>query len=134
MPLYEYLCENGHKFDRYLKLANYKDEQTCDCGASTRKLISTPMIAPMFEDYESPIDGRPITSKQKRLDDMARNDCVPYEVGIVEENTKKLKTAEDKLERDIDRTVDYSIAQMPTKQREKLEQELKHTNIEFVRK
>lgn len=126
MPTYQLKCSNGHIFDRYLKLKNYNDPQVCDCGAPALRQIVAPMIAPRFEEYESPIDGRPITSKRKRLDDLARHNCVPYEKNLIEENNKKLRDEELKLEKAIDQTVDMEIAKMPAKKREHLESELSH--------
>jgi hypothetical protein len=41
--------------------------------------IATPMLQSDIEPYASPIDGRMITSRTQRRDDLARNGCVPYE-------------------------------------------------------
>ena len=134
MPIYEFACPKGHKFDRFLKLANYKEIQTCECGTEAIKLISTPMIAPTFEAYESPIDGSPITSKRKRIEDLARSDCVPYEEGMVEENNRRMKNHELKLEKAMDETVEDTIVNMPARKKEKLESEMKSDiNIEYGR-
>ena len=124
MPTYEFLCDKGHKFDRYLKLKDYRVPQTCECGAESRKLMSTPMIAPSFEAYESPIDGKPITSKQKRIEDLAKSGCVPYEMGMVEENNKRLRNGELKLEKGMEETVDHEISQMSARKQELLEQDI----------
>jgi hypothetical protein len=40
---------------------------------------SMPMIRSDIQPYKSPIDGRLITSASERRDDLARNNCVPYE-------------------------------------------------------
>jgi len=122
--LYEYLCDNGHKFDRVLKLKDYREPQICDCGAKSRKVLSTPMIAPMFEDYQSPIDGTPITSKRKRLEDLRRNDCVEYDPGMVSDYNNKIAAGEKALEQAVDKTVEQTILAMPGDKREKLGKEL----------
>lgn len=124
MPTYLLKCENGHTFDRYLKLANYNDPQTCECGAQAKRQITKTMIAPMFEDYQSPIDGSPITSKKKRLNDLARSGCVPYEPSVREENNSRIKKQEQALEKAMDQTIEAQIEAMPSRKREKLEQEL----------
>lgn len=132
--LYEYRCDNGHVFERVLKLADYNLPQTCECGAESTKLISTPMIAPQFEAYESPIDGKVISSKKKRIDDLARNDCVPYEEGIAEESTRRMKMEEQKLERKMENSVDEAIEKMPARQKEALESEMRAgAGIEYGR-
>lgn len=41
--------------------------------------IATPMFASDIEPYKSPIDGRVIGGRAARRDDLARNNCVPYE-------------------------------------------------------
>lgn len=38
-----------------------------------------PMVRSDIEPYASPIDGRMITSRSERREDLARNNCVPYE-------------------------------------------------------
>lgn len=43
--------------------------------------VVMPMIASDIEPYKSPIDGRVISSRSARREDMARNNCVPYEPG-----------------------------------------------------
>ena len=37
------------------------------------------MVVSDIEDYRSPIDGRPITSRSHRREDLKRNDCVEAE-------------------------------------------------------
>jgi putative FmdB family regulatory protein len=41
MPLYEYLCEAGHRFERIVKFSDPPLE-SCPCGARVEKLVSTP--------------------------------------------------------------------------------------------
>jgi len=125
VPTYEFKCTNGHKFDRYLKLRDYQEPQWCVCGAESTKLISIPMITPSFEAYESPIDGRPITTKKARSEDMKRNGCVPYETGMVENNNQNLRNEELKLEKSLDDTVDSEISKMDSRQHDQLESSLK---------
>lgn len=44
MPLYEYLCENGHRFERIVKFSDPPLEACPTCGAGVQKLISSPAI------------------------------------------------------------------------------------------
>jgi len=56
--------------------------------------IATPMVRSDIEPYASPIDGRMITSRTQRRDDLARNNCVPYEpIGNVPRGVKNPKYA-----------------------------------------
>lgn len=41
--------------------------------------VVMPMIQSDIEPYKSPVDGRVIGSRSARRDDLARNNCVPYE-------------------------------------------------------
>lgn len=54
MPLYDYVCEAGHRFERVVPLACYNEEQDCECGAAAEKLVSAPRV---FSDCIDPIRG-----------------------------------------------------------------------------
>jgi len=124
MPIYEYLCDKGHKFDRYLKMDDYKKPQICECGEKSKKLFSPAMIINSFESYESPIDGSIISTPKKRRDDLARSGSVPYEPGMRQDADTLAKNSEVKLEREMDNTVDKLLYEMPSNKREKLINEL----------
>lgn len=125
MPIYEFKCEEGHLFDRYLPLAEYKSPQVCECGKAAIKLISRPNIAPIFVPYQSPITGEMIETKHARTEDLKKSNCVPYETGLIEESQKRVKREEQKLDAEIGTTVERVIETMSPKQRENLENELK---------
>ena len=44
MPLYEYECERGHRFERIVKFSDPPIAVCPECGAPVRKLISSPAI------------------------------------------------------------------------------------------
>lgn len=50
--------------------------------------IAMPMIVSDIPEYRSPIDGRPITSRSHRREDLARNNCVPYEPSLKPKHPK----------------------------------------------
>jgi len=92
------------------------------------------MIAPMFEDYPSPIDGSPITSRRKRAEDLARNECVEYDPQMRHDYDRRIKEEEKKLDQAVERTVEETILSMPSDKREKLGQELeKGADTEYQR-
>lgn len=127
MPTYEYLCEEGHRFERFLKLRDYKTPQVCDCGRDSRKIISIPMLncdIKPWESYISPSTGRNITSYKERRQDMADSGCIDYEP-LSSHTTKHMETEDRKLEKAMDETVEKTISEMPVRKREKLDQELK---------
>ena len=41
-----------------------------------------PMVMREISEYQSPIDGKPITSRSERNEDCKRNDAIPWEPGI----------------------------------------------------
>jgi len=127
MPIYTYECKEGHRFDRFLKLADYKDPQTCDCGAEADKKIVPTMIncdMQPWDSYISPATGRLITSYKDRKKDMQDSGCVDYEPSLRKHVEKEADAADAKLEKKIDETVEKEIHAMPARKREKLEREL----------
>jgi hypothetical protein len=47
-----------------------------------RRPISCPTVISDIPEYRSPIDGRMITSRSERRDDLKRNGCVEYEPSL----------------------------------------------------
>lgn len=45
--------------------------------------ICAPFLVKPMPEYSSPIDGRPITTRHERREDMKRNGCVEYEPSMV---------------------------------------------------
>ena len=135
MPVYSYKCECGADFDRCLPVSMYKDPQTCDCGKIATKQVCAPSFF-MAQDinYQSPIDGRPITSMQARIDDLKRADCVPWEPGIGQDGERNKRESEARLDREIDTVVDREIAKMPEEKKARLANELAAgADIQLVR-
>lgn len=136
MPIYAYQCQNGHTFDRYLTVAKYDTPQTCSCGAAGQRVISVPMLIIRSPDicYDSPIDGRPITSMAARQEDLARSNCVPYDPDIKQDYQRRIEREEARVEANVDDTVERTIAAMPARKREKLAAEMEGgMGVETVR-
>lgn len=47
-----------------------------------KKPVPVPMVTPAMPEYTSPIDGRPITTRHERREDLKRNNCVEYEPSL----------------------------------------------------
>jgi putative FmdB family regulatory protein len=136
MPIYEYLCEEGHSFDRFLKMDDYQEPQTCDCGAKSKKIIKPTMLncdMQNWDRYESPCSGKLITSYKEREADMKEHGCVDYDPGVREDSVANQKRADEKIEKEVDRTVEAVFEAMPARKKEKLESELKHSELEYQR-
>lgn len=127
MPLHDHRClACGEIEERFVPLDQLDAIQKHECGGAMERVFLRFPFATIQEDicYDSPIDGRPITSKQARLEDLARADCVPYEEGIRQDQERNKRESEERLERAVDQTVEKEIALMPARKREKLTAEL----------
>lgn len=125
MPIYEYNCKHGHHFERTLHHTDYKTPQTCECGAEGRRILSLPILKiPQDIRYDSPIDGRPITSEKKRREDLARSGCRPYDPEMKKDAERFRQREQDRLEAAVDATVEESIERMPSRDKERLANEL----------
>jgi hypothetical protein len=84
--------------------------------------------------YDSPIDGRPITTKWARQEDLKRNGCVEYDPGIKQDMAKRRAAEDAALDKSVDACVDEFFATAGTRKVEKLEQELHAgASAEFTR-
>lgn len=136
MPVYQYKCDCGNQFDRFMKASDWRSKFPCSCGSIADQIILTAPMSIISPDvcYDSPIDGRPITSMNARREDLARSGCVPYDPDIKQHNEERKKREDAALESAIDETVEREIETMPQKKREKLEAELEHgVDIDFIR-
>ena len=126
MPTYVYECPQEHRFERILRVADYLQPQKCECGRWGKRVITAPTVfASKDVCYDSPIDGRPITSMKARRDDLARNNCTEYDPEIKKDYARRIEREQLKLERSVESTVEATIEQMPVRKREQLETELR---------
>lgn len=51
-------------------------------GRARSDSFPAPLVMREISEYQSPIDGRPITSRSERNEDCKRNDAIPWEPGI----------------------------------------------------
>jgi putative FmdB family regulatory protein len=54
MPLYDFRCEQGHRFERMVPLASFAEVQICDCGEPSQRAVCAPHIV---SDCIAPIRG-----------------------------------------------------------------------------
>lgn len=126
MPTYTHICDNGHRFDLLLRFSQLDEMQHCTCGRPAARVICAPMVFVQQDIcYDSPIDGRAITNKQMRLDDMKRHGCVEYDPGMKQDAERRRNDMESALDKSVDETVEREFSTMPTRKLEKLESELR---------
>lgn len=127
MPTYTYECNNCKTFiTKFSTMREHSNTVWCLCGEVANQVILSPpmMIIPQDCYYESPIDGRPITNRKQRIEDMARSGCVEYDPGIRQDIDRNLKESETKLDKAIETTVEKEIDSMPIVKKERLASEL----------
>jgi hypothetical protein len=123
VPVYEARCNVCGKVQEYFQtVVNCLQTPEC-CGVASEKVIlSAPMGYVQEIHYTSPIDGRPITTKQARLDDMARNNCRPWE-GMEQEKKeaqRRVEYADQKLDKTLDKAIGETLAAMPSEKKAEL--------------
>lgn len=98
MPLYDFLCADGHLFERVVKLAHFDDPQHCECGAGAKRQLSAPRIR---SDHIEPLmgmDGKmhdSLASYRRTL----RADGNPQGENYIELGNERLKPVEKKFDR-----------------------------------
>lgn len=136
MPIYSYKCQKCGVFDRFLKLERHTNVVECpNCARlSTQVITSAPAMFVQSDcNYESPIDGRPITSHKQRLDDMARHGCIEYDPEMRKDADRRLKESEAALEKNIDASVEREILGMSGAEVENLGKALETNDIDTMR-
>ena len=110
MPLYDFRCEKGHRFERMVPLARFAEVQKCDCGADCSRQISMPFIV---SDSIAPImgaDGKMHDSKaayHRSLSPLGNPKGERFQVLGAGERIEpvKIKTDKKRLRDDIARSI-----------------------------
>lgn len=124
MPLYDFECAQGHKFERFVPLADFDMAQHCACGAASFRLISRVAIAVENVEYTCPVTGSPILSKRAHEDNLKRHNCILAEPGLEQELTSRRKAKDEEFEKSIDQTVEKEWDGYSGEKREALAKEL----------
>ncbi len=129
MPTYDFLCEQHHRFERFVPLAQFDCSQYCDCGQLAVRQIGVPLFVTASEDvrYTSPVDGRVITSRDAHREDLKRNNCIPYDPEVRTDYARRQRESEAVLTARVSETVERTIEQMPTPTRARLYADLTST-------
>lgn len=120
MPLYDFKCENNHRFERMVKLADFEATQHCACGSVANRMISRPMIHVENISYDCPITGKMITSKYQHEENLREHGCRVYEDGETQSQTRAKAEAEANFEKAIDDSVERELSTWSSDKMEKL--------------
>ncbi len=113
MPIYEYMCPEGHVVNALRSVIDRERVPECYCGHMTRKVIlSPPRVFSDYEGYESPASGKWISGRRARLEDLKRTGCRPYEEGERQEFERRQVAADKELDTAVDEVVDRSMAEL----------------------
>lgn len=139
MPTYLYQCEHGCQEERYLRLSQHQQRQDCLAHwLPMQQIITAPLLVKASADvcYDSPIDGKPITSMQARQEDLKRSGCRAYDPAQKQDYDRRIIESEAALDRDIEATVEESVSKMDGEGRRRLASELLDQGVttEAVRK
>lgn len=126
MPLYDFKCGQGHKFELFVPLANFDMVQFCSCGMPAVRLVSAPAIAVENVEYTCPVTGTPILSKRAHEDNLKRHNCILAEPGLEQELNSRRKAKDAEFEKSIDETVEKEWDGYSGEKREALAKELLH--------
>ncbi len=132
MPLHDYYCPLCKSVEeRHTAVCDLHKLQLHKCKPDLETVMERVFLkAPVgFVQrdicYDSPIDGRPITSKQARIEDLARNGCIEYDPEMRKDAARRRQEADDRLDRAIEETVEAAVAVMDVRKQEKLAEELR---------
>lgn len=63
-------------------------------------------------DYTSPIDGRLISGRKQRREDLKRNHCVEYDPGMKDDAKRHKRDKDRRLERSLSETMERTASQL----------------------
>ena len=124
MPLYDLLCEAGHKSERSIPLSEFSAPIICACGQSARRVIGRPMISVENVEYTCPITDTPILSKRAHEDNLRRHDCRVYESGETRMQQEEREQRNLDFDKKIETTVEREWDSMSGEKREALAKDL----------
>ena len=110
MPIYEYMCPEGHVVNEYRTVDERERVPECYCGHLTKKVIlSPPRVFSDYEGYESPVSGKWISGRRARVEDLKQTGCRPYEAGERQEFERRRVAVDRELDKTVDEVVERSM-------------------------
>ena len=121
MPTYPYLCDQCGKPEDAVRAIAERDDAPLCCALPMRRLVVAPaLFVPMEIRYTSPIDGKPILSKQARIEDLKRSGSRPWE-GLDQEKKEAARAeayADKALDESLAKTAAETFYQLPPSKRD----------------
>ena len=124
MPMYQFRCTEGHTFDRLVPLAQSDEPQPCPCGAAASRQIIAPAIRTDYPGYTCPVSGKWIEGRVAHRENLARTGCRVLEPGETSALTSRQQSSEAALEAALDSTAEELIANLSSRDKERLAAEM----------
>jgi putative FmdB family regulatory protein len=114
MPVYEYICAEGHQFERLMPVEFYNWLQYCPrCDSPSQKVIlCPPRVFSDYDGYESPASGKWIEGRVARERDLRETNCVPYDPGMKADQARYEKQREAQLDSLVDEAVERTLTDL----------------------
>lgn len=113
MPVYEYLCPQGHRSERWRPMVQCTEPTACElCGEEAGRIISPTRGFGDFEPYVSPASGKWIRGRAERREDFARTGTRPAEYGEWRDYPKRLAEQQKETEVMIDDAVERTAGEL----------------------
>lgn len=113
MPLYAFVCSNGHRDALFSKIMDRDKVRQCSaCGANLTRQLEAPAVRGEITPYRSPVDGRWIESKAQRKEDLKRNGCIEWEPGIRQDIPRIRKYNDEKAFAPIAESMEQTVREM----------------------
>lgn len=132
MPLYDFQCAEGHKFEKFVALKDFEDPVFCGCNAPAQRLISAPMFSVDQVGYTCPVTGEWIGSKREHRENLAKHGCRVLETGEKEAAAARRAADDAKLDKLIEDRVEKEIESFTSDQKEQLHNELINGKLDLA--
>lgn len=131
IPAYQYRCANKHETTKFFRVRDYVEAVDCDrCDLAAVRIWTAPTVKVQPDiAYDSPIDGKPVTTHHARQEDLKRNNCVPYDPEFKKDVARKHQERTAQFEAAVEETVGREIAKMPKQKKERLINEVVHQGL-----
>jgi hypothetical protein len=105
------------------------DCEKCDLAAV--RVWTAPVMVKAQPDiaYDSPVDGRPITTHAARRDDLKRNDCIEYDPEMKKDAARKQQERQQAFDASVEETVYKEVAKLPKKKKDRLIKEVVNQGV-----
>jgi hypothetical protein len=111
---------------------DYVEAVDCEqCDLAAVRIFTAPVMVKAQPDiaYDSPIDGKPITTHAARRDDLSRHGCIEYDPEMKKDAARRTQDRQEALDRSVEQTVAREIAKLSPAKRQQLKNEVVNMGV-----